>query len=121
MARDLIRDNASRTVQLGAERRVYKYTSESKALVFGRKGLPQGTHFAASAGPGRPLSGKTAEQRFGLDYRPNRRLSITLPAGTQVKTNKVIGGSPGYGEIRIEKGLPSAAVGSDLALKPGRK
>ena len=34
---------------------------------------------------------------------PNHRLGITLPEGTQVKANKVVGGSPGYGEIRTEE------------------
>ena len=120
MARDLARDSTSRATRLGAERRVYKYATEPKALLFEQKGFPPGTHFTASAGPGRPPSAKTAQQHFGLSYRPNRRLGVTLPEGTQVKSNKVVGGSPGYGEIRSEKRLPPGVIGSDLALKPGR-
>ena len=121
MARDLARDSTSRTTRLGAERRVYKYTTESKALIFERKGFSSGTHFTSSAGPGRPLSGKSAEQRFGLDYRPDRRLGITLPEGTQVKANKVVGGSPGYGEIRVEQPIPPGAIDSKSILESGRK
>lgn len=117
MARDLARDNASRLTRLQTERRVYKYTTESQAREFERKGFPPHTHFTASEGPGRPLSGRTAQERYGLPYTPDRRLGVTLPEGTSVKSNKVVGGAPGYGELRIEKQLPPDPIGSVSVLK----
>lgn len=119
LARDLARDRASRTTRLRAERRVYKYTTESKALLFERQGFPPRTHFTASAGPGRPLSGITAKERYGLTYTPNRRLSVVLPEGTAVKANKVVGGAPGYGELRVEKRISPDPIRSESVLKPG--
>jgi len=121
MARDLARDNASRLTRLQTERRVYKYTTDSHAREFKRKGFPPLTHFTASQGPGRPLSGRTAQERYGLSYTPSRRLGVTLPVGTSVKSNKVVGGAPGYGELRIEKRLPPGPIGSESVLKAGRE
>jgi len=121
MARDLARDNASRITRLQTERRVYKYTTESQAREFERKGFPPLTHFTASEGPGRPLNGRTAQKRYGLPYTPDRRLGVTLPEGTSVKSNKVVGGAPGYGELRIEKHLPPDPIGSESLLKSGRR
>jgi hypothetical protein len=121
MARDLARDNASRITRLPAERRVYRYATESQARAFEGKGFPPRTHFTASEGPGRPLSGAAAQERYGLPYSPDRRLSVTLPEGTALKSNKVVGGAPGYGEIRIERGLPPDRITSESVLPPGRK
>ena len=117
LARDLARDNASRITRLQTERRVFKYTTESQARKFERKGFPPLTHFTASEGPGRPLSGKAAQKRYGLPYTPDRRLGVTLPEGASVKSNKVVGGAPGYGELRIEKRLSPAQIGSQSVLK----
>lgn len=121
MGRDLVRDNASRTIRLQTKRPVYKYTTRSQAREFERKGFPPRTHFTASQGPGRPLNGSTAQKRYGLPYTPSRRLGVTLPKGTSVKSNRVIGGAPGYGELRIQKRLAPAPSGSAKLLKSGRK
>lgn len=121
LARDLIRDNASRTTRLQTERRVYKYTTESQAREFERKGFPPLTHFTASEPSGRSPSGKTAQARYGLSYTPNRRLGVTLPEGMTIKSNKVVGGAPGYGEIRIERPLSPDTIGSKTVLQPGNQ
>ena len=121
LARDLARDNASRATRLKTERRVYRYTTESQAKVVERKGFAPGTHFAASEGLGHPLSGTAARQRYGLPYTPDRRLSVTLPLGTPVKANKVIGGAPGYGELRIERSLSPENIRAESVLQPGQK
>src|ERR1035437_663087 len=112
LARDLARDNASRTTRLQTERRVFKYATKPQAREFERRGFPPLTHFTASEGRGRPISGRVAQKRYGLAYTPDRRLSVTLPEGTAVKSNKVVGGAPGYGELRIEKRLPPSPSGS---------
>jgi len=121
LARDLARDDASRAIELGGERRVYKYTTESEARGFEREGFPPNTHFTASDGPGHPLSGSTAQKRFGLSYTPDRRLGVTLPGGTAVKPNQVIGGAPGYGELRVEQPLPPASIRAESVLRPGHQ
>ena len=121
LTRDLARDNASRATRLKMERRVYRYTTESQAREVQRKGFPPQTHFTASESRGRPLSGNTAQKRYGLPYTPNRRLGVTLPEGTPVKSNKVVGGAPGYGEIRVERRLSPAAIRSESVMPPGRK
>jgi hypothetical protein len=120
MARDLARDNAARITRLQSERQVYRYTTESQARQFEREGFPPHSHFTASEGPGRPLNGLTAQERYGLPYTPNRRLGVTLPEGTTLKSNKVVGGEPGYGELRVERGLPPDTIRSESVLQPGR-
>ncbi len=121
LTRDLARDNASRATRLKTERRVYRYTTESQAREVQRKGFPPQTHFTTSESPGRPLSGSTAQKRYGLPYTPNRRLGVTLPEGTTVRSNKVVGGAPGYGELRSERGLSPETIRSESVLLPGRK
>ena len=121
MARDLARDNASRATRLKMKRRVFRYSTESQVREVERKGFPPRTHFTASEGPGRPLSGRKAQERYGLLHTPDRRLSVTLPPGTPVKPNKVVGGAPGYGELRIERSLSPDTIRSESALPLGHK
>ena len=54
---------------------------------------------------------------FGLPYIPDRRLSVTLPEGTAVKSNKVVGGAPGYGELRGGGAVFPNLIGSELVVK----
>jgi len=121
LTRDLARDNASRATHLKMERRVYRYTTESQAREAQRKGFPPQTHFTVSESPGCPLSGSTAKKRYGLPNTPNRRLSVTLPEGTTVKSNKVVGGAPGYGELRTERSLSPDTIRSESVLRPEPK
>jgi hypothetical protein len=120
LARDLARDNAARITRLQSERRVYRYATESQTREFERKGFPPLSHFTTSEGPGRPLSGAAAKERYGLPYRPDRRLGVTLPEGTTLKSNKVVGGAPGYGELRVERGLPPETIHSESILRTER-
>ena len=120
LTRDLARDNASRATRLKMERRVYRYTTEWQAREVQRKGFPPQTHFTTSESAGRPLSGSTAKKCYGLPYTPNR-LGVTLPEGTTVRSNKVVGGAPGYGELRSDHGLSPDTIRSESVLLPGRK
>lgn len=120
MARDLTRDGASKATRLRANRRVFRFTTKARATAAQREGFSPGTHFTATAGAGRPLSGNAAKKRYGLPNTPDRRLSVTLPEGTLVKPNKVIGGTPGYGEIRIENWISRESVAAEAVLVPGR-
>ena len=119
LGRDLARDTASRTVRLGREIRVFKYMTEGDKAVAQRFGFQPRTHFTPSAKPGRPLSGVAAQKRYGLPSRPDERLTVAIPKGTPVKPNKVIGGAPGYGELRIERPLPPESIVAGAKLKPG--
>lgn len=119
LERDLERDAASRAIQLKAPRRVFKYASETDASDIVEHGIKPGMHFTPSVAAGRPLTAAHAAERYGLGYAPDKRLTVTLPAGTTVKPNKVIGGDAGYGELRIEQQLPFEAVGKIIDVPSG--
>ena len=59
---------------------------------------------------GRGLSAESARARYGLREPPQRVLTIELPAGTPVRSNRVLGGTPGYGEITATSPVPASAV-----------
>jgi hypothetical protein len=121
LGRDLARDNAARTLRLGQERRVFKYMTDADTKMAQRFGFGSRTHFTPTAKPGRPLSGLEAQKRYGLGYRPARRLTVIVPRGTPVKPNKVIGGAPGYGELRVERPLPPESIVTGSKLRRGGK
>jgi uncharacterized protein YceK len=110
LARDLERDAASKAVQLQVPRRVFKYTTEADAQRIIEKGFAPATHFTSNATVGRPLTAAHAAERYGLRYGPEKRVTVTLPAGTSVKPNKVIGGAAGFGELKVEQALPADAA-----------
>jgi uncharacterized protein YceK len=117
LARDFDRDAASKLTRLPQSRRVFKYTTNADARRMMAKGIPTGSHFTTGVKPGRPLSSSSAAKRFGLGYKPGKRLSVTLPGGTGVKVNKVVGGSPGgFGEIAVEQPLRPSSVTKSIAL-----
>jgi hypothetical protein len=117
LGRDLERDAASKAFQLQVPRRVFKYTTEGDAKTILEKGFAPGMHFTSKVSPGRPLTPARAAERYGLDYVPEKRMTVTLPAGTSVKHNKVIGGAAGYGEFRVEQPLPAGATANITDLK----
>lgn len=119
LERDLARDAASRAIQVETPRRVFKYASEADARDIVEHGIKPGMHFTPNTAAGRPLTAAHAAERYGLDYAPDKRLTVTLPAGTSVKPNKVIGGAAGYGELRIEQQLPSESVRTIVDLPHG--
>jgi len=120
LGRDLERDAASKALELQAPRRVFKYTTEGDAKKIVEKGFVPGMHFTSKVNPGRPLTPARAAERYGLGYAPEERMTVTLPAGTSVKRNKVIGGAAGYGEVRIDQSLPADAANSVTNLKAKR-
>jgi hypothetical protein len=101
VARDAWRDLFTPIRRLEKPRSVFRYMSEAEARAVGSRGVAAGRHFTATAGPGRPLGGARAAERYGLPTVPSRRVTATLPAGTRVKANKVLGGARGVGELKV--------------------
>jgi hypothetical protein len=115
--RDLLRDLVTRQQQLTGARTVYRYVSAEEARVVRQRGIGAAAHFTSSAGPGRPLTGRHAGARFGLEGQPTHRVAVQLPAGTRVKFNKTLGGEAGWGEVVVMQNVPPEWVKSVIALK----
>jgi hypothetical protein len=64
-----------------------------------RKGRQTG-NLAANTTAGRPPGSATAKKSYGLDRQPIGRETIVLPKGQPVRRNRVVGGTPGKGEMR---------------------
>ncbi|KAB2890146.1 MAG: hypothetical protein F9K32_09890 [Desulfobulbaceae bacterium] len=115
-----LRNKQLPVTRMGSDRKVYRYyPSVGKARSDLRKGIPAGRHLTAS-GPGRigrPIEGATAQERYGLAYRPKARVTVTVPNDSLVKKGKVIGGQPGYGQIVPQRRTPPSQVG-DLHIIP---
>ncbi len=94
------RDKRTPAVRLTQPRRVFRYTSVSQAKQYRKSGIPSKTHFTSHAHPGRLPSPELAKEKYGLPRRPHARVTVTIPAGTQLKPNKVVAGHPGVGELR---------------------
>jgi uncharacterized protein YceK len=120
LARDLERDAASKAVQLRTPRRVFRYTTEAQAQRILEKGFAPGMHFTSNAMQGRPLTAAHAAERYGLSSAPEKRFTVTLPAGTSVKSNKVIGGAAGFGELKTDHALKADAVERIVDIPRGR-
>ena len=120
LGRDLERDAASKALQLEAPRRVFKYTTEGGSQRILQEGFTAGTHFTSKVSAGRPVTRVHAAERYGLPYAPEKRMTVRLPAGTDVTLNKVIGGAAGYGEVKIKEPLAAKAVTSVKDLRPTR-
>jgi hypothetical protein len=110
LAVDRQRDAATKAVPLAKPKTVHRYTSVERARRESRHGLEPGVHMTANARRGPPLTAENAKQRYGLPATPSARETIRLPANTPVRPNKVLGGSPGYGEITSPARIPPAAV-----------
>lgn len=117
LAVDRQRDAATKAVSLAKPRTVHRYTSMEQARREAQRGLAPGTHMTANARSGPPLTAESAQRRYGLPATPSARETIRLPANTPVRPNKVLGGSPGYGEITSPERIPPAAV---LRVEPVR-
>jgi hypothetical protein len=108
---DRLRDARTKPLRLVKPRTVYRFTTVKQAHSYSRAGVPAGTHFTSAAGRGRPLSAISAQKRYGLPAKPSARVTVKLLQGTRIKTNKVIGGSSGYGEVKTyRKKLPPTAL-----------
>jgi hypothetical protein len=118
LSRDLERDAGGKLARLPRSRQVFKYTTKADTDRFLKQGIPARSHFTSGIKPGRPLKASHATKRFGLAYKPEKRVPVTLPKGTAVKFNKVVGGSPGgFGEIRVEEATPPSAIGKPVRLR----
>lgn len=109
-SRDLTRDAATPAKPISSPRRVQRYVSEQQAKVEREHGVPAGSHMTSNVPRGRGLSAESARARYGLREPPQRVLTIELPAGTPVRSNRVLGGTPGYGEITATSPVPASAV-----------
>jgi hypothetical protein len=110
LAVDRQRDEVTKAVPLLKPMTVHRYTSTEQARSELHRGLAPGTHMTANARSGPPLTAAHAQRRYGLPATPSARETIRLPANTLVRRNKVLGGSPGYGEITSPERIPPAAV-----------
>ncbi|MCU0755791.1 MAG: hypothetical protein MUE46_11820 [Xanthomonadales bacterium] len=117
-ARDRLRDAATPARPLAQPRRVQRYTSAESAAHAQRAGLPPDTHMTSSVARGRGLSAETAQQRFGLRTPPERVLTIELPAGTPIRSNRVLAGAPGQGEITSPQRIPPNAIKAAREVRP---
>jgi hypothetical protein len=116
---DLRRDAATPLRRLDSPRTVQRYTSAERAAVEKRLGIPPGSHFTSSAAKGRPLSPQTATKRFGLAKPPEIRETVMLPKGLLVRSNKVVAGEAGFGELTSSERVPGSAIKKTIPLKPG--
>ncbi len=115
--KDLLRDLVTRPQRLTRARTVYRYMSAQEARVVRQRGIGAAAHFTSGGGPGRALTGRSAGARFGLGSQPTHRVAVQLPAGTQVKFNKTLGGEAGWGEIVVMETVPPRWVKSVVALR----
>lgn len=99
LRRDLLRDRATPTRSLRADRTVFRYTTRAQAEREIRSGIGRGRHFTSRANPGRPLAPASAQARYGLPRQPEVRMTVRLPRGTNVRRNRALGGAPGIGEV----------------------
>lgn len=118
LRRDRVRDSRLPVRKLEQPRKVFRFTTLKQARLYRQTGVPSGTHFTAKVGPGRPLTAAHAKERYGLPRIPRARLQFLLPKGTTVKSGKVIGGKPGFGEVKTYRHrLEPSAVKNLVRLK----
>jgi hypothetical protein len=98
--KDLDRDNKTKTKSLPQDRTVYRYTTKDKAKIEAKKGVAPESHLTTKGGPGRPLSAAEAKRRYGLEKSPDVRETVELKKGDKVRSNRVIGGERGRGELK---------------------
>jgi len=117
LRRDLLRDRATRVRSLARNRTVFRYTTKVQARQELRRGIRSGSHMTARATAGRPLSPVQARRRYGLPQRPEVRETVRLPKGRPVRSNRVVGGAAGVGEVTSTRRVPSVAVVKVVPLR----
>jgi len=110
--RDAVRDAATPAKATQSVRRVQRYTSAAQAQRELSEGIAPGSHMTPNVARGRGINSTTASQRYGLTEKPERVLTVEIPSGTNVRTNKAMGGSPGRGELTATERIPASAVKS---------
>lgn len=115
---DRVRDAVSLAKPLARSRKVWRFSSRDQAAREARYGLAPGRHLTARIARGRPPAPSTAQRRYGLPSTPQVRATWQLPAGTPVRSNKVLGGAPGVGELLTSsKRLPPDYLLRTIPLK----
>jgi hypothetical protein len=112
---DFKRDRTAPLSVLKRGRTVDRYTRSSRAATEIKRGIPANRHMTSLA-TRKPLTATNAKLRLGLPTKPNVVERITLPKGTQLHFNKVVGGKPGYGEITVPSRLPKSSISKVLRL-----
>lgn len=115
--RDFKRDSASPAKRLSRELTTFRYATRAEAKRELRSGIRPRTHFTSSARPGRPLSARAAQARYGLPRTPEVRMTVGFPKGSPVKRNRVIGGARGVGELTTAKRTDSRVIRKVVPLK----
>lgn len=110
LRRDAIRDHATPARPLAKERHVHRYTTREEAAQELTSGIPPGRHMTGHASPGKSPNAQAAQRRYGLPSKPEVRETIRLPHGQPVKSNKVIGGAPGVGEVISTERVPPGNI-----------
>jgi len=106
-AREHSRDNKTMAKPLEKDRTVRRYTSMKEARAIQKNGVPPRTHMTARVPKGRPISAKTAKERYGLEKIPEARVTIRVPKGHPVKLNKAMYNKKGgWGELTSPKHNP---------------
>lgn len=116
-AHDAARDAATKAAPLAKPKNVWRYTSNTEARNAAKKGLPAGRHMTSGVTPGRAPGADIARRRYGLQQKPEVRMTIQLPASQPVRSNKVLGGGRGVGEITSSRPLPPSAIRRVVPLR----
>jgi hypothetical protein len=111
-ARDAIRDAATPAKSAPTVRRVQRYTSTAQAEREAREGISAGSHMTPNVARGRGISSDTAQARYGLAEKPEQVMTIEIPAGTPLRSNKALGGAAGRGEVIATTPIPATAIKS---------
>jgi hypothetical protein len=108
--RDLLNHERARVVPLTNPREVFRFTTRERAGRELRLGIAPDRHMTAHTKPGRPLAAESAMRRFGLPRRPQVRETIRIPTDQPIRFNRVVGGSPGVGELTSPRRLPPQVI-----------
>jgi hypothetical protein len=108
--RDLLIHKYTRPVPVTNPRGVFRFTTRDRALSDLRRGIAPNRHMTSHVSPGRQLSADSAVRRFGLLRLPEVRETILIPRGQPIRSNKVVGGAPGVGEVTSTRRLPPKAI-----------
>jgi hypothetical protein len=107
---DAARHAATPAKPSAAPRTVHRYTTSKQGTRETKQGLKPDTHMTPAATPGRPLTAGHAQQRYGIETKPEVRMTIELPKGFPVRHNKALAGEPGRGELTSPQALPPDAI-----------
>jgi hypothetical protein len=108
--RDLLIHNSTRPAPITNPREVFRFTTRERAFTELRQGIAPNRHMTTHSSPGRPLSAESAMRRYGLPAKPDVRETIVIPSRQPIRSNKVVGGAPGVGEVTSPKLLPPEAI-----------